>query len=254
MKNVSPRIALPASVFANSQHQLCGVNNIVIKLLSGLGAIPVLIPECNSDSIQRITELCDGLLLPSGPDISPSLYHASSKVNYSDSVGKTGTRFLRPSAYQSKIDFDLFERDMTQSFFKMEKPIIGICRGMQMINVALGGTLHQEIPISNICHEMHQDNWIPYHKLLINSNSRMCDIMETKQSTISSLHHQSVDKLGLNLIASAFSEDAVVEALESKNHDFVIGLQGHPEKMTDNFPEFHKLFAEFVNICRRSNV
>jgi gamma-glutamyl-gamma-aminobutyrate hydrolase PuuD len=125
------------------------------------------------------------------------------------------------------------------------KPVLGICRGMQVINVARGGTLIQELP-DGLSHFVESDGWIPYHSMTLNPSSQIARILETTEITVSSVHHQGVDRIGDGLRATGHATDGIVEAIEDVNGAFVIGLQSHPEKTRQNFPQTERVFAAFV--------
>lgn len=180
--------------------------------------------------IAEKTCACDGLLLPGGDDIDPSRYGAERH----EKCGVSSA--LRDGA----------EWKMLEAFLPTGKPILGICRGCQFLNVYLGGTLHQHI-------EGHSD---------FKSRAKGCHnvtvLPETVLSSlfpgslwVNSLHHQAVDGLGTGLSVSARAEDGTVEAIELTGHPFCVAVQWHPEHLSHNRPDQRKLFDHFVSLCKR---
>lgn len=256
--NRTPIIAIPASKVSGPSPSVrphIGANQLLVKFLSDLGAIAVLISETDTQYLHSdFVDRFDGLLLPSGPDVSPSLYGCTSEVVYSDAVAVPGKPYLRPINYQSTVSYDNFECALFRSFYKLNKPILGICRGMQIMNVALGGSLHQENPDLTIKHDLHTDHWIPYHQLIIEKTSLLYQMIKKTETVISSIHHQSIQRLASELKVTARAPDGCIEAVEALDRRFIVGLQGHPEKITDNFPEYTSLFREFVRLAGDNRV
>lgn len=178
---------------------------------------------------------CDGLLLPGGADIEPSLYGRERE----EKCGK-------PNELRDKNEFEIFN-----AFVKTGKPILGICRGFQVINVACGGTLYQDIAdIKKCSHSDFLKRAKPVHKATIIENTRLFKIFDKQEIGVNSLHHQAVDNVGKNLVVSAVSEDGFVEAIELNNHPFCIAVQWHPEHMSKNYSLQQNIFNEFVENCK----
>ena len=137
---------------------------------------------------------------------------------------------------------------------KTGKPVLCICRGFQLLNVANGGTLHQDIAdIKKCSHSDFLKRAKPIHKVSINENTKLYEIFGKAETGVNSLHHQAVEKAGENLIVSAVSEDGFVEALELKDHNFCIGVQWHPEHMSKKDALQQNLFNQFVSACKKYN-
>lgn len=180
--------------------------------------------------IAEKTRACDGLLLPGGDDIDPSRYGQERH----EKCGVSSA--LRDGA----------EWKMLEAFLPTGKPILGICRGCQFLNVYLGGTLHQHM-------EGHSD---------FKSRARGCHNVTVLPETVlsallpgslrvNSLHHQAVDVLGKGLTVTARAEDGTVEAIELTGHPFCVAVQWHPEHLSHNRPDQRKLFDHFVSLCKR---
>lgn len=174
--------------------------------LKGLNVEPVL-----SDKIENEQDY-DGLLLPGGGDIAPIFYHCRN----------TGSKDIC-------ITEDIIQLLLFHRFFESKKPILGICKGMQLINVALGGSLLQTLPAENMHMWNMGDN---YHKTFLLSGSLLHKLYG-KELFVNSAHHQAVHTLGNNLIASQYAYDGTIEAIEH-NHLPILGLQWHPERLCDN--------------------
>jgi putative glutamine amidotransferase len=206
-----------------------------VKSLERAGATVKWIELENTEIAVVETLNCDGLLLPGGADIEPVLYSRQRE----EKCGK-------PNELRDKNEFE-----MLNAFIKTGKPVLGICRGFQLINVACGGTLYQDIGnIKKCCHSDFLKRAKSIHKVAITENTRLYKIFDKKEVGVNSLHHQAIETTGENLTISAVSEDGFVEALELNNHPFCIAVQWHPEHMSKNDSLQQKLFNEFVANCK----
>lgn len=177
---------------------------------------------------------CDGLLLPGGADVNPALYGQEP----SEKCGK-------PNALR-----DTAEMKMLEAFLLTNKPIFCICRGVQLLNVFFGGTLHQDIKLTQVSNHSHfpsKNKGI--HRVKLFPHTKLARILNENPMTVNSLHHQAVDQVGLGLTVSAFSEDGFIEGLEIIHHPFCIGVQWHPEHMSKKSAVQQKLFDAFVGAC-----
>lgn len=186
--------------------------------------------------VKNVTEalLCDGLLFTGGSDITPSFYGEEK----GEKCGKTN------------IKRDMIEKEIFDAFYKTEKPIFGICRGMQFINVCLGGSVYQDITDKQT--ECHKDNlkfFNNFHDVKISKNGLLYDVFENKEITVNSTHHQAVKTLGKNLKTAAESCDGFIEAYESVVHPFCVGVQWHPEHVFRKDEMQKKLIELFLNKC-----
>lgn len=186
--------------------------NSVIKA----GGIPVMIPY-QMGAIDDILNMIDGLIIPGGDeDINPKFYGQtvqSDKVKTNDERG-------------------LFELTLLQKALEVDKPFLGICNGMQLLNVVLGGTLIQHIPDfapSDINHEQPDPKDVPSHLIHIKEGTMLASLSTQKELLVNSTHHQGIDKLGDGLVASAIAPDGIIEAIESSRHKFALGALWHPE-------------------------
>lgn len=190
--------------------------------------------------IKQYIHECNGFLFPGGADISPSLYGASPTKECG-----------RPNSVR-----DTFETALLHAVLEIQKPVLCICRGMQLLNVVQGGTLHQDIrKLQTYPHQdlFHKNNVT--HPILLAENSRLESIFMQQEIKVNSLHHQAVAKIGKNLIATAFSPEGFVEALEDNTRDtFVMGVQWHPEHMAAKHPAQQRLFESLLEACKSDGV
>ena len=178
-----------------------------------------------------ICKLIDGLIITGGNfDINPNKYGTN---NISSRVTKN-----------KRTDFEI---DIFNDFFNQKKPILGICGGEQLINVACGGDLIQDIKTktnNQISHEQLNPRNETSHKIFLNENTNLKKIIESNEIMVNSAHHQAVNKLGKDIIESAKAEDNIIEAIEHTKHPWCIGVQWHPEFLITN--EDFKLIKNFI--------
>ena len=190
----------------------------------------------NLKAINHYLKIIDGLLVTGGDfDIDPKLYGESKKSK------KVKTKSNRTD----------FEFKITSKALKQEIPVLGICGGQQLINVVLGGTLIQHIPDAiqtKINHEQKNPRNQGSHNVYIKKDTNLFKIVRNSKMFVNSAHHQAVDKLGNNLIASAFSDDGIIEAIESRKLNYCIGVQWHPEFLIDE--RDIKIFRSLVNSAK----
>ena len=183
-----------------------------LSSLTKFNAIPIpLLHE--KKYINDFCHLIDGLIITGGDfDIDPKLY----KANNTNSKNIKNKR--------TKFEINIFN-----NFFKLNKPILGICGGAQLINVACGGTLIQDLANKPINHEQINPRNQTSHNVNIYKKSKLHKICGVQKIKVNSAHHQSVSKIGKNLNISCKADDGVIEGIEHKNHKWCIGLQWHPE-------------------------
>ena len=179
---------------------------------------------------------CDGLLLSGGEDIDPKRY------------GQAVTEKCGKIVAQR----DHAEMKMLEAYLSTGKPILGICRGEQLLNVFFGGTLHQDIKEISTCnHDDYPHKDLGNHTVTIAGGSKLAQIMRQNQLRVNSLHHQAVDKPGDGLIVGAVSEDGIIESIEHATHRFCIGVQWHPEHMVGFSKRQRRIFDAFVAACKQ---
>ncbi len=194
-------------------------------------------PELTGETLRAWFESLDGLVLTGGGDIAPGRYHA------------------RPGPRLSGVDPERDDLEITLVRWAIEagKPILGICRGHQVLNVALGGSLMQDIrthaPHAGR-HEPARGHSAVWHPVHVRSDSLLCKWIGRTRLTTNSYHHQAVSALGQGLLVSAAAEDGIVEGIELAGHPFALGVQWHPERMLED-PSSRALFAGLTRAAGR---
>lgn len=206
----------------------------IIQAVEEAGGLPVLVPiSIGDEALREIYERLDGVLLPGGGDMRPNIYGAE----------------MNPLTDNIDDARDHIEVNLTRWAFDDDIPVFGICRGHQVVNVALGGTLIQDVPSeigSDISHNVTVPRNFRPHEVKIEPNSRLANILGTTHIAVNSLHHQSVGEAAPDACITAYSPDGVVEAIEVPNKKFVLSVQWHPEDLYRDDPAMKRLFKAFV--------
>ncbi|MCC8368922.1 MAG: gamma-glutamyl-gamma-aminobutyrate hydrolase family protein [Rickettsia endosymbiont of Oxypoda opaca] len=203
------------------------------------GGVPLLLPYQDNTTINELLAIIDGVVIPGGDeDIHPKFYEAE----YSE------------DAIIANNERDEFEILVLKKSLARNIPVLGICRGMQLLNIAFGGNLIQHIPdyIKNnnqdiiINHEQPTPKNIVSHSITIEAGTKLAKITNNKTHVmVNSTHHQAIDRVGSGLVVSAKANDGIIEAIELQNHKFIIGVQWHPEYLNDNNVDLN-LFKELI--------
>ena len=210
-------------------------NETYIKMILESNGIPLMIPAVDDTSyLHQVVQQLDALIIPGGADISPYLY---------DEEPLPQIIFFR-----KKID--LFEIELIKIAKELNKPVLGICRGAQLINVAFGGSLYQDLTIqfkNEICHRQSPNIPIePIHKVYLTEGSHIAKIIGKSIIDVNSYHHQAVKEVAEGFKIVGKSKDGVVEAIESDD-GMIIGVQWHPELLGQRFEEFRNLFSSLIS-------
>lgn len=218
---------------APSPRYVC--NQAYVSAVVAGGGVPILIPHESATELNRFLDGLDGLVITGGDfDIPPSYYGEQPRKGL-------GTLVEERSA---------LERELCQEALARDMPLLGICGGMQMLNVVCGGTLYQDLSERTDTEEHQQphDKRLPAHEVQIAKGSRLARIFEAEVLSVNSTHHQVVRYLGEHLVASAIAPDGVIEGIELEGETFVIGVQWHPEALLsgDHLP----LYEAFVQAAR----
>lgn len=200
--------------------------------------VPMIIPPMKQDTIDAILDAVDAVCLSGGPDLDPSTY------------GQAPHEMLGPT----ELATDSYELALAKAADARGMPILAICRGAQVLNVARGGTLNQHIPDaygeSNFQHRQTELGHHTTHPVVVEPDTLLERTLGGIEVEVNSFHHQSVEKLGSNLRISAHSPDGIVEGIEAIDRDFVLGVQWHAESLT-NHEEHEALFRGLAEAANR---
>jgi putative glutamine amidotransferase len=215
---MKPVIAVSAqTAVSESKHygeqRLTSLYDLYVNAITAAGGLPVVLAHGDPADAGALLDRVDALLLPGGGDIDPT--------NYGEAPAADNLYGVRPES-------DLFEFALVRAAEHRKMPLLGICRGLQVINVALGGTLHQDLP------EHPQDlagrAFAAHYLTRIERDSRLHDLVGADELLINSLHHQGVKEVGEGLVVAAVARDGVVESVEATDPDWdMLAVQWHPE-------------------------
>lgn len=200
--------------------------------VTGAGMIPVVFPAALEPAgADRLVTLVDGVIVSGGDDVDPTTYGAEN----TDSKG-------------THVDVDAFEVAVVGAAQAQGKPVLAICRGLQLLNVALGGTLHQEVTSEGGVHELissdHEEMKARRHVVRFEEGSLLADIYGSDEAKVNTLHHQGVDRLADELVVEGRTDDGLIEAARFSGEWWALGVQWHPERLDD---EHQWIFAAFRN-------
>ena len=210
-----------------------------VEAASGL---PVIIPITNDPEVAAQTlGSIDGLILTGGNDVNPRLYGQDPDL----SLGEVS------------VKRDLVEKSvLKKAISEFNFPILAICRGCQLMNVVLGGSLHQDVNRSGLTTQPHFLSSYPIeevsHDISVAKGSKLHSIIGQDNVGVNSFHHQALDRLGDGLKISAESKDKVIEAVELEGDRFVVGVQWHPEMMINGTVSYLNLFKAFIEECMKN--
>ncbi|CAM3310558.1 gamma-glutamyl-gamma-aminobutyrate hydrolase family protein [Rhodothermus bifroesti] len=236
---MKPRIFVPIALTEEKLH--FRLRRAYLDCIIAAGGLPVVVPVTLSlEDLRTLFEQVDGVLLTGGADVDP--------VHYG--------QVPHPATYGIDPDRDRTELALVRWAVTADKPLLGLCRGLQVLNVALGGTLIQDIP-SQCPHALPHDGealgqprTALLHEVTVQPNSRLAALLKQQRLAVNSLHHQAIDQLAPTLVATAHADDGLIEAVEVPTCRFVLGVQWHPEELAPTRPDMHQLFAAFVEACR----
>lgn len=182
------------------------------------GGTPVILPPVESPGVmENYLEVCDGYILSGGDDIDPAFWGEDPEPG----LGEIDPRR------------DRFEVELVREIIKRDKPALFICRGIQVLNVALGGTLIQDLR-SDMAHRQYAPRYHPFHDILLEKDCILHHLIRQETVKVNSFHHQAIGNLAPGLVVTARSRDGVVEAVEYPARKWILGVQWHPEAMRDD--------------------
>jgi len=234
---MQPIIGIPCfpMVRGDTGRPIYASNQRYVQAVLHAGGVPILIPPLPSgEALTAIQEILDGLLLAGGADLDPTHY------------GETPL----PEMGTPEPQRDATELAITRWALDKRLPVLGICRGMQLLNVACGGSLYQDLPTqlpSAFDHEQQgQARTHIAHEVNTEPGSLLADILGVQHVGVNSFHHQAVRRIGQGLRVTGVAEDGVAEAIEIPDLPFVLAVQYHPEELESNDAASHRLFLAFV--------
>lgn len=208
-----------------------------LRAIEDAGAIPVVSPPLAPEAIASLVDQVAGVCLSGGPDLDPVAYGA----------------YRHDLTGPSWADLDRFELNLARAADAAGLPILAICRGMQVLNVGRGGTLHQHLPDvagDRLRHRQDEVPDKPTHWVTIDPASQLSAILQGRRKMVNSFHHQAVATLGSRLRVTATASDGTIEAIEAIDREFVLGVQWHAECLVGQ-REHTALFTAFVDAARR---
>jgi putative glutamine amidotransferase len=200
------------------------------------GGVPILLPLHNdTKDLEELLSCLDGILFSGGPDVNP-LYFNEEAIPECGSVVK---------------ERDLMELSLLPLVMQKQLPILAICRGIQTVNIALGGDIYQDIKAQTECqvkimHYQKAKSSTTIHKVQIVKDTLLERILHKDVSLVNSFHHQVVRNLGKELTVAATSSDGLIEAVTMENYPFFLGVQWHPEELYEVEEDAQRIFHEFI--------
>lgn len=213
------------------------------KAIISAGGTPLFFNFTRDDEmIEQYAAMVDGVVFSGGDDVNPATYGE-------EQLWACGEVCPLRDDFEIKLLKVLVEK-------YPEKPILGICRGAQVLNVAMGGTLYQDLQSQvdgSIRHQQQQSSHYASHKAVVTDGSKLHAIYGCTEVKVNSFHHQAVKDVGEGLVVTARASDGVVEAFEKPDHPYFIAVQWHPERQVEgpHHPEHKPLFQTFVDACRK---
>lgn len=214
------------------------LQNTYIQAVIAGGGIPFVIPTGLESDIQQITTLLDGLVISGGGDLNPYLFNEEPL----------------PQLGNVTPERDSIELELVKHMLTLDKPILGICRGHQVLNVAFGGTIFQDINSQSaspvLQHDQNAKREYQSHAVHIEEGTLLESIAASNKIMVNSFHHQALKDVPSPLIISGKSSDGIIEAIESPDHHFVVGVQWHPEALMQNVDQVSmRLFKTYMKAC-----
>ncbi len=211
-----------------------------VHVLKAAGAVPWVVPLMPDDpeTTAEIADRLDGVFLTGGVDVDPSRYRE-------DRLPVCGT----PDPARDTVELAMLNLARGRDL-----PVFAVCRGMQLLNVSLGGTLYQDVA-SQVPAALKHDYFptatqpsraLVTHDITVTAGSRLAGVLGGGVASVNSMHHQAIKDLAPGLAPTAYAPDGIIEAVEGTNGRYVVGVQWHPEELTDEQPAMRRLFTAFV--------
>jgi putative glutamine amidotransferase len=234
-----PRIGVSTSITVGTSPERAYVNSTYLNAIQQAGGVPIALPpQLSSRSWERLAAGLDGLLLTGGGDIDPARFGEAP----------------HPTLFDVAPVRDTFEAAAARWALERQVPLLCICRGIQVLNVTLGGSLYQDVgtdPGTTLTHSQTEPRDQPTHKVKVRPGSRLAEVLGADEVEVNSMHHQAIKGLGRGLTAVAWAPDQIVEGVELPDHPgFVLGVQWHPEELIGHSEPARRLFAALVTRAR----
>ena len=207
------------------------------EAIDASGGLPVILPPIEPEGVAELVGRVSGLMISGGPDLHPSAYGAA----------------VDPHLGPTEPELDHFELGLLRAADALAMPILAVCRGMQALNVARGGTLHQHLPDvvgTGVDHRQSIAGTRPTHWISLQRDSFLSGTLGRGRSKVNSFHHQGLQRLGEGLTEVAWAADGTIEGVEDPTRPFLVGVQWHAESLAHR-PEHRALFAAFITACER---
>ncbi len=237
--SVPPLIGVSTSITVGKDPERAYVNSAYLHAIQQAGGVPVALPpQLSAASLERIAKELGGLLLTGGGDVDPARFGEAP----------------HPTVYEVAPARDTLETSAVQIALDRRLPVLAVCRGIQVLNVALGGSLYQDVgtdPGTELRHSQQEPRDQPTHKVTVEPRSRLAKVLGTDEIEVNSMHHQAVKALGRGLVAVAWAPDQIIEGVELADPSrFVLGVEWHPEELVGHSEPARRLFAALVAAAR----
>lgn len=241
MKNGKPVIALTGSYEQTEETERVFLNYEYFHAIRSFGGIPLLIPtKGTEEEYAWLLDQCDGLLLTGGNDLDPALF---GETVWNDTV-------------KIAVERDQSEWILCRLAVERELPILGICRGIQVMNVYFGGSLYQDLPTqypTEVAHSMEKPYNRTAHDCLLEPNSPLRNLLQQETIAVNSHHHQAVKAAAPGFQVMGRCSDGVIEAVWDPSVSFRWGIQWHPERIWDQEESSARVFEAFLSACKRNS-
>ncbi|WP_209124546.1 gamma-glutamyl-gamma-aminobutyrate hydrolase family protein [Alkalihalobacillus sp. BA299] len=231
-----PIIGITSTVENHNNIPSVHVHEKYIRAVILAGGVPVVIPIGPKEMVKEWVAICDGFIFSSGEDVDPYYFGADPHP-----------KVLKTNGKRDKMEIELVKQAQSKL-----KPILAICRGISILNVAFGGTLVQDIEANNpkaIKHFQLAERPEATHQIEIVKDSWLHGVINRQKIHVNSMHHQAINTLAPNLKTVATAPDGIIEAIEGVDVSFMVGIQWHPEEMAVEDPSMLELFKAFIVEC-----
>ena len=216
---MAPRIGITMTPTSIRDRSVEALNRSYADAVLRAGGVPFLLPQLEPEHVETVLDCLDGVLLSGGGDVDPARYGAE----------------RAPEVDQVDDGRDRWELALAATTLRRGLPVLAICRGAQVLNVARGGTLVQHLPhLTDIAHRVEDRCSEPVHRVSVEPDSLLATVLGSTSVGVNSLHHQAVDVVGSELRAVAWAEDGTVEAVEGTGRHRILAVQWHPELLIDD--------------------